>query len=57
MIEMTQEEIADILGMSRVQVTRELGALRQDGILKTARVRLQIIDLSSLVKRCSSETV
>lgn len=57
MIEMTQEEIADILGMSRVQITRELGALRQDGILKTARGRLQIIDLSSLAKRCSSETV
>lgn len=56
-IEMTQEEIADILGMSRVQITRELTVLRQQGILSTTRGRLLIVDLPALIKLCSNETV
>lgn len=35
-IEMTQENIADLLGMSRVQITREVTDLRSKGILATA---------------------
>ena len=56
-IEMTQEELADILGMSRVQITRELTALRAEGILATKRGRLLITDLPKLAALCSAETV
>ena len=54
---MTQEELADILGMSRVQITRELTALRAEGILATKRGRLLITDLPKLAALCSAETV
>ena len=56
-IEMTQEKIADILGMSRVQVTRELTELRRRGILTTTRGRMKITDLPALTSLCTEETV
>ena len=56
-IEMTQEEIADILGMSRVQITRELADLRSRGILSTARGKLMITDLPALASLCTEETM
>lgn len=52
-IEMTQENIADILGMSRVQITRELTDLRSRGILSTARGR----HLPALASLCTEETM
>lgn len=54
-IEMTQEDLADILGMSRVQITRELTSLRGKGILSTTRGRLEITDLPALVSLCTEE--
>lgn len=54
---MTQEDLADILGMSRVQITRELSDLRRRGILSTARGRLTITDLPALEALCTVETV
>ena len=56
-IEMTQSDIADILGMSRVQVTRELTELRNKGILSTTRGKLTVTDLSALAALCTDETV
>lgn len=56
-IEMTQEDIADILGMSRVQITRELTELRNRGILSTTRGRLTVIDLPALASFCTEETI
>lgn len=56
-IEMTQEDIADILGISRVQVTRELTELRRLGILSTTRGKLIVTDFPSLVALCTEETV
>ena len=56
-IEMTQEDIADILGMSRVQITRELTDLRGRGILSTSRGRLTITDLPALASLCTVETM
>lgn len=56
-IEMTQEDIADILGMSRVQITRELTTLRNLGILSTTRGRLIVTDLPALVALCTEETI
>lgn len=56
-IEMTQEDIADILGMSRVQITRELTDLRSRGILSTTRGRLIVTDLPTLASLCTNETM
>lgn len=56
-IEMTQEDLADILGMSRVQITRELTDLRGRGILSTTRGKLTIIDLPALSSLCTEETL
>lgn len=56
-IEMTQEDIADILGMSRVQITRELTDLRSRGILSTTRGRLTVTDLPALASLCTDETM
>lgn len=56
-IEMTQEDLADILGLSRVQITRELTALRAMGVLSTNRGRLTVIDLPALAALCTEETV
>ena len=56
-IEMTQEELADILGLSRVQITRELSELRRNGIVSTTRGRLTVTDLAALTRLCTSETV
>lgn len=56
-IEMTQEDIADILGMSRVQITRELTELRSREILSTTRGRLTVTDLPTLASLCTDETM
>ena len=56
-IEMTQEYIADILGMSRVQITRELTDLRNRGILSTTRGKLTVTDLPTLASLCTDETM
>ena len=55
--QMTQEDIADILGMSRVQITRELTHLRSRGILATTRGRLTVTDLPALASLCTEETL
>ena len=56
-IEMTQEDLADLLGISRVHVTRELAQLRRRGILTTTRGKLTITDLPALAGLCTDETV
>ena len=56
-IEMTQEEIAGLLGMSRVQVTRELTDLRSKGIIATTRGKLTITNLPALVLFCTEEVL
>lgn len=56
-IEMTQEDLADILGISRVHITRELTELRRMGVLTTTRGRLTITDLPALAGLCTDETV
>ena len=56
-IEMTQEDIADILGMSRVQITRELTELRSNGIISTTRGKLMITDFPALIELCTEEAL
>ena len=53
----TQEELADILGTSRVNLTRGLAQLRSEGVVRTRRGRVEITDRDALARRCSLETV
>lgn len=52
---LTQEELAEILGMSRVNLTRHIGRLRSEGIIATARKHIILLDLPQLMHYCSSE--
>ena len=56
-IDMTQEELGEILGLSRIQITRGLSALRRQSIISTARGRVSVINLSALAELCSSEAI
>lgn len=54
-VDMTQDELAEILGLSRVQLTRGLSELRQRHIISTSRGKVCVINLPELAKLCSSE--
>lgn len=56
-IQMTQEDIADLIGMSRVQITRELTELRDKGILATTRGKITITNIKELASLCTDETM
>lgn len=56
-IDMTQEELAEILGLSRIQLTRGLSELRKQNIISTARGKVHVINLPALTSFCSSETL
>lgn len=56
-LDMTQDELAELLGLSRVQTTRELAKLRKDSIIETARGKIRILDLPQLAGLCSSEAL
>lgn len=53
-INITQEEIANFIGITRTQVTRLLKILRKDLILQTYRGFIIILDVNSLLQRCSN---
>ena len=55
-IDMTQDDLADILGVSRVQLTRALAVLRERDILRTHRGHIEITDRAALAAYCSLET-
>jgi len=48
---MTQKELANLLGVSRESVNKELKTLRDKGIVSTARSRIVILDQERLKKR------
>ena len=56
-IDMTQEDLSDILGISRVHLTRGLTQLRNEQIIRTRRRELEVIDLPALARFCSLETL
>ncbi len=47
-IDLTQEQIGQITGLSRTQVTRVLSTLRNNSVIRTLRGRLQVIDPEKL---------
>ncbi len=53
----TQEELADILAASRVNLTRGLARLRAEGVIRTRRRGIKITNREELASLCSFETV
>ena len=56
-IGITQNDLADILGISRVNLTRGLAYLRNENIIVTRRKQIEVIDSPALAKYCSMETL
>lgn len=56
-IELTQDEIGDILAINRVGVANNLGILRNEGIIATHRKWIEVIDCDALKQYCSQETL
>ena len=54
---MSQEELADILAANRVNLSRNLSRLRQEGIIATGRKKIRILRPDLLAAHCSSETL
>jgi CRP/FNR family cyclic AMP-dependent transcriptional regulator len=50
-LKISQQELGDILGVSRESINKELKILRDKGILATSRNFIRIYDLESLKKR------
>ena len=45
---LTQDQLAEMLGVGRTYVTRTLRRLREDGVIRTRRGRIKILDESAL---------
>lgn len=56
-IDLTQQDIADILAISLVNVTNNLARLRDEKIIVSHRKWIEITDFPALAARCSSETI
>lgn len=56
-ITISQENIADTLGVGRNHVTKSLSRLRQEKIIELRRCHIEIIDFDQLVNYCSLETI
>ena len=56
-IHLSQEELADVLAVNRVNLSRHLSRLRQEGIISTGRKQIQVLRPDLLADFCSSETV
>ena len=55
--DLTQESLADILGLSLINITRSLTKLRQEGIIQTNRKKIAVIDPDKLKALCTGETL
>ena len=56
-IDLTQENIAEILTVTRVNAARSLGRLRDEKIIVSHRRWIEIIDQKALEAYCSLETL
>ncbi len=56
-IELTQENIADILTLNRVNVAKSLARLRNEGIIVSHRRWIELADIKALEHYCSHETL
>ena len=56
-VELTQENISDILTLNRVNTAKNLARLRNEQIIISHRKWIEIIDIDALQSYCSYETV
>lgn len=56
-INLTQEEIGEIIGETRLEVARSLKKLRDQGIIKTSRNCIEVLDLETLKLNCNPDFV
>lgn len=56
-IELTQEDIANILTINRVNVAKYLSQLRNKGIIQSHRKWIEVVDIEGLKRNCSYETM
>lgn len=56
-VTITQENIADTLGVGRNHVTKYLSRLRKENIIQVKRSCIKILDLDKLAAYCSLETL
>lgn len=56
-LDITQDALAELLGLSRVHITRGLAHLRRHNIIATGRGKITVTDLPALAGLCSSETL
>lgn len=56
-IELTQQDLADILALERENVSRFLSRLRKEGVVATGRGWLEVTDPDTLLDYCSLETL
>lgn len=56
-IELSQENIADILTISRVNAAKSLSRLRDEGIIVSHRRWIELVDRNALEHYCSCETL
>ncbi|SUP43879.1 Crp/Fnr family transcriptional regulator [Veillonella criceti] len=55
-LDITQERLGQILGMSRVNINRYLRRLKEEGIIQTQRMRLEVLNKDRLKAYCSEAT-
>ena len=51
-IDLTQEQVGQIIGLSRAQVTRILNTLRGEGIIQTSHSKIKVLDMERLRDFC-----
>lgn len=56
-IDITQEELAQMLSINRVNVSKNLSRLRELHILETSRHHIKILDTDALIQMCTAETI
>ncbi len=56
-LDITQEDLSNILGISRVNLTRGLSQLRNENIILTHRKWIEVVDPVALARYCSLETI
>ena len=56
-IDLTQQDLADILALERENVTRFLSRLRKEGVIETHRGWFEVLDVDKLLEYCSVETL
>lgn len=52
-VDLSQQDIASLIGTSRVCVSRELALLKQDGLIRTSRGKVYVLDYDGIERKSS----